>query len=461
LPSKAEAAQELLSRRQARRSLINFIAYTLPMYSNPHHQILLAEKLEAVERGEIKNLIVIMPPRHLKSETCTIRFPAYYLGKHQQNSVIGCSYSDGKANNFSYAVREVISSSKYQRLWPIKLQTTGVMHWQLEGKNDLRPSYIAAGVGGGITGEGADLLIIDDPIKNQEEADSKVVRDSIWQWYITTAMTRLQPDGAKIVIMTRWHADDLVGRLLKVADSDPKADQWEVLHFKAITNNQALWPEKFPLEYLEKVRAGQIDDPEQPGAGSRAFESLYQGSPSIAEGNIFKREWWKYYKEPPIFSRILHSWDTAFKANTENDYSVNTVWGVAANGFYLIDCWRKKVEFPELKRAVQALYTRDHPSAVCVEDKASGQSLIQELKRETVIPLLAVKVDTDKVLRANAVTPLIEAGKVFLPESASWLHDFIEELSEFPNSEHDDQVDSTTQALSQLTNHVVPKVFYV
>ena len=424
------------------------------MYSNPKHQILLAGKLEAVERGEIKNLIVIMPPRHLKSETCSIRFPAWYLGKHPQNSVIGCSYSDNKAYTFSYAVREIITGSKYQRLWPLKLQTTGAMHWQLTDKNDLRPSYIAAGVGGGITGEGANVLIIDDPIKNKEEADSQTVRDSIWQWYITTALTRLQPDGAKIVIMTRWHADDLVGRLLRVAANDPKADQWEVLHFKAINeNNEALWPEKFPLEYLEKVRAGQIDDPEQPGAGSRAFTALYQGEPSVAEGNIFNRSWWKYYKEKPVFSRIIHSWDTAFKANTENDYSVCTVWGVTQSGYYLIDCWRKKVEFPELKRAVQTLYTRDHPAAVYVEDKASGQSLIQELKRETAIPILAVKVDNDKVLRANAVTPLIEAGKVFLPETAPWLHDFIEELSEFPNGEHDDQVDSVTQGLNQLSNH--------
>ena len=393
-----------------------------------------------------------MPPRHLKSETCSIRFPAWYLGKNPQKAVIGCSYSDNKAYTFSYAVREIISSERYQKLWPLKLQTTGAMHWQLQGKNDLRPSYIAAGVGGGITGEGADLLIIDDPIKNAEEAASITVRDSIWQWYITTAMTRLQPDGAKIVIMTRWHADDLVGRLLKVAASDPKADQWEILHLPAIKDGQALWPDKFPMEYLEKVRAGQIDDPEMPGAGSRAFESLYQGNPSIAEGQIFNRSWWKFYKEPPVFKRIIHSWDTAFKDKSQNDYSVCTVWGETANGYYLIDVWRKKVEFPELKRAVISLYARDHAASVLVEDKASGQSLIQELKRETAIPIIPVKVDSDKIARAYAVTPLIESERVYLPESAPWLHDFIEELSSFPNGEHDDQVDSTNQGLNYMTH---------
>ncbi len=410
--------------------------------------------MDQVEQGKLKNLIVVMPPRHLKSETCSIRFPAYYLGKHPQNAIIACSYSDNKAYTFSYAVREIISTEKYQAIFPeVKLQTAGAMHWQLSGKDDLRPSYIAAGVGGGITGEGANVLLIDDPIKNKEEADSQTVRESIWQWYITTALTRLQADSAKIIIMTRWHEDDLVGRLLKVAAKDSKADQWEVLHLKAINDNgEALWPEKFPLAYLEKIRAGQIDDPDEPGAGSRAFTALYQGSPTAAEGNIFNRQWWKYYREKPNFTRVIHSWDTAFKDKTQNDYSVCSVWGQTPNGFYLIDLWRKKVEFPELKRALISLYNRDHPAAVYVEDKASGQSLIPEIKRETTIPILPIKVDSDKVLRANAVTPLIEAGKVYLPESAPWLHDFIEELSSFPNGEHDDQVDSLTQGLAQLAN---------
>ncbi len=446
----AEAARELLVRRQARSRLIDFIQYTLPQYPNPPHQILLAETLEKVERGEIKNLMVIMPPRHLKSETCSIRFPAWYFGKHPQHAIIGCSYSDNKAYTFSYAVRELITSPKYQRLFPIKLETAGAMHWQLAGKNDLRPSYIAAGVGGGITGEGGNVLIIDDPIKNKAEADSATVRESNWQWYITTAITRLQPEGAKILIMTRWHVDDLAGRLLKVAANDPKADQWTVLHLPAIKDGKALWPEMFPLEYLEKVRAGQISDPDQPGAGSRAFESLYQGSPSIAEGNIIKREWWKFYREAPPFGRIIHSWDTAFKTKSENDYSVCSVWGESPNGYYLIYVWRGRVEFPELKRTAAMLAGRDKPNVVLIEDKASGQSLVQELARDTRLPIIAVKADTDKLSRATAVTPTIEAGKVYLPENAPWLHAYVEELSAFPNGEHDDQVDSTTQALNYL-----------
>lgn len=441
----------MLKRRAARLNLIDFIHYTLPVYDNPPHQVALAQKLEAVERGDIKNLMVIMPPRHLKSETCSIRFPAWCLGRDRQRQFIGCSHTDNLQYTFSYAIRETILSRRYQNLWPMTLDKAGAMSWQVAGKANLRDNYIAAGVGGSIMGEGADFLIVDDPLKNAEQANSQSVRDSIWQWWITTAVTRLQPGGAKILIMTRWHQDDLAGRLLKVARNDPRADQWEVLHFKAINEHgEALWPDKFPVWYLEKIRSGQVDDPDEPGKGSRAFEALYQGNPSIAAGNIIKREWWKFYREPPSFSQTVHSWDTAFKVRTENDFSVCTVWGVAANGYYLLDVWRRRVEFPELKRAVNSLYERDRPSAVLVEDKASGQSLIQELQRDSRAPVLPVKVDSDKVARVNSSSYLIEAGKVFLPERAAWLHDYIEEMSAFPNGEYDDQVDSTTQFLNKL-----------
>lgn len=205
---------------------------------------------------------------------------------------------------------------------------------------------------------------------------------------------------------------------------------------------EALWPEQYPVEALLSI---------QSSIGSRAFESLYQGSPITASGNIFKRDWWKYYKERPVFKRIIHSWDTAFKAKAENDYSVCTVWGETQNGYYLLDMWRAKVEYPELKRTAISLHNRDHAQGVLIEDKASGQSLIQELKRETTLPLIPVKVDSDKITRAYAVTPLIEAGKVFLPEAAPWLHDFVEELSAFPNGEHDDICDSLSQALTYLS----------
>jgi predicted phage terminase large subunit-like protein len=422
----------------------------MPSYETPDHVRILAGKLEAIERGGIKRLMVFMPPRHGKSEITSIRFPAWCFGRNPQIQIIGCSYAESLAYSFSYAIRETISSPSYQRLWQLGLDKAGAVRWQLANKDNKRDSYIAAGVGGGITGEGADILLIDDPVKNAEEAESAVYRDKVWEWYTTTARTRLQPDGAIVLIMTRWHKDDLAGRLLEQARIDPKADQWEVLHLKAISENRALWPEKYDIDSLNNIKAS---------IGSRAFVALYQGEPALAEGNIIKREWFKYYKEKPQFSRIIHSWDTAFKKGASNDYSVCSVWGESQSGYYLLDLWRQRVEFPELKRVAIELNQRDRPSALLIEDRASGQSLIQELRRDTLLPVIPVKVDNDKEARVNAISPLIEAGKIYLPESTNWLHDYIEELTSFPSGEYDDQVDSTSQALNWLSKN--SNVFYI
>lgn len=442
---------EAKSRRLARRNLIAFCEYTKADFQRAAHLELLAGRLEAIERGEIKRLMVIMPPRHGKSELVSLRFPCWYLGKHSTAQLVQAGYAESIALLHSRQARDIFISYETRTLFPEVYyrpehtrQETVLPERQAahEWGTKQGGSYYAVGVGGGLTGRGFDVGIIDDPIKDAEEANSETIRDKVWEWYRTVFRTRVQPNAAIIIVTTRWHEDDLVGRLLKQSKEDHGADQWEILHLKAMENGQALWPERYPLEVLNNIRAT---------IGGRAFESLFQGEPKIAEGNIIKRDWWKYYKEPPHFTRRIHSWDTAFKAKTENDYSVCTVWGEAANGYYLLDVWRQKVEYPDMKRASTHLYERDRPDAVLVEDKASGQSLLQELKRDTLMPVLAIKVDVDKVARANAIAPLIEAGKVFLPESAEWIHDFIEELSAFPGAEHDDQVDSVTQALQWMS----------
>ena len=445
-----EAAEKYLERKLARKGLIPFCQYTFPGYQTPPHILSLAHALEAVERGELKRLIVLFPPRHGKSELVSLRFPSWYLGRHPTESIVQAGYAESIALTHSRKARDIFISPEVGRLFPsiryrperpgqesIVPERQAAHEWGTK----VGGSYYAVGIGGGLTGRGYNIGIIDDPVKDDEEATSETIRDRVWDWYTRVFKTRAEPGAAEIIVMTRWHEDDLVGRLFKQAQEDPTADKWMVLHFPAITEGKALWPERYPLTVLEQIRIS---------IGSRAFESLYQGNPTIAEGQIIKREWWKYYREAPSFDRIIQSWDTAFKDKTQNDYSVCTIWGETRTGYYLISVWRDKVEFPELKRVAVALYERDKPAVVLVEDKASGQSLIQELQRNTKIPVLPVKVDKDKVARAYAATPLIEAGKVYLPESAPWLYDYIEELSAFPNATFDDQVDSTTQALSWM-----------
>ncbi len=439
---------EYLSRVEARKGLVPFCQYTMPDYQASDHLTALAGALERIERGELKRLIVIMPPRHGKSEKVSLRFPCWYLGKRPEEYIVQAGYAESISLTHSRRARDIFISPEVARLFPLihhrperPAQEVIVPERQAahEWGTKQGGSYYAVGIGGGLTGRGYNLGIIDDPVKDEEEASSKTIRDKVWEWYIKVFRTRAEPDAAIIIVMTRWHEDDLVGRLLKQSKEDPASDQWAVLHFPALKDGKALWPERYPVEALEKIRSS---------IGGRAFESLYQGNPTVAEGQIIKREWWKYYRERPTFLRTIHSWDTAFKDKQQNDYSVCTIWGEASNGYYLLDVWREKVEFPELKRVAVALDARDHPSAVAVEDKASGQSLIQELQRDTRIPVIPFKVDSNKVARASAVTPLIEAGRVLLPEGAPWLYDYIEEMSAFPNGAHDDQVDSTTQALS-------------
>ena len=247
------------------------------------------------------------------------------------------------------------------------------------------------------------------------------------------------------MVQTRWNEDDLAGWLL----SEHPEEKWHILSLPAVAEEddtfrragEALWPDRYPLSVLQQIRAG---------IGGSMWSALYQQRPSAAEGAIFKREWFQTYDTAPPFKRKLQSWDTAFKANRTSDYSVCTTWGVAENGYYLLARWKGRVEFPQLKTQFKVLADEWAPNVILVEDAASGQSLIQELKSATALPVIPVKVDSDKETRANAVTPLFEAGKVFLPAGAPWREEYIEALASFPNAAHDDEVDSTTQALNYL-----------
>lgn len=436
----------------AREDLACYAAAQYPFFDMARHHELIVDRLEAVERGELKRLMIFLPPRHGKSLITSTIFPAWYLGKHPNDHVIFTTYGQELSDDFGRSVRNFALDPVHRAIFPgcILSEDSAAAH---RFNTTQGGAYYAVGRGGPITGRGAHLLLIDDPIKDRDEANSETIRKSLHEWFASVAYTRLMPGGAIIIIQTRWHEDDLAGWLLR----EHASENWEVLSLPAVAEHEetfrregeALWPERFPLESLNRIRAV---------VGGPVWASLYQQRPAAIEGTIFKRHWWRFHRESPEFSEIVQSWDTAFKKGAENSYSVGTTWGLAENGYYLLSLWRGKVEFPELRRALIAMAEQWKPSAILVEDRASGQSLIQELRCASRLPILPVRVDSDKVTRAQAVTALIESGKVFLPESAPWLTEFMEELAAFPTGVHDDAVDSTTQALNYLRDRPITPV---
>ncbi len=423
-----------------------YIAALFPAFDLAAHVKMILTKLEAIERAEARRLMLFLPPRHGKSLLASQFFPAWYLGRHPERSIITASYGEELSLDWGRRVRNLLADPLHRAIFAdcrLSEDSSAVHRFSTtRGGN-----YYAVGRGGPITGRGADLLIVDDPIKDVEESGSEIVRRALHSWFSAVCYTRLQPGGALVLIQTRWHESDLAGWLLR----EHADERWEVISLPAIAEQdetfrregEALWPERFPLSTLEQIKSA---------IGGAAWASLYQQRPSAAEGAIFKREWWQFF-QPPLaqkVARTVQSWDTAFKAREENDYSVCSTWAATDNGYHLLHLWRGRVEFPELKRMVGVLADEWKPNVVLIEDSASGQSLIQELKAATRLPVLPVKVDRDKVARAQAVTPLIEAGKVFLPSGAAWLNDYIDELATFPHGAHDDQVDSTTLALNDL-----------
>src|SRR6266849_5255801 len=410
----------------------------------PHHQLII-DKIELLLRGKIKKLAIILPPRHGKTTLTSILLPAYFLGRNPRGSVITASYGAELSEGWGRRVRGIIQDETFARVFPDCMlspdsQAAGRFNTTQNGQ------YISTGRGGPLTGRGADLLVLDDLIKDAEEARSEIVCKGIIEWLKHVALTRLSRDGRIVAISTRWSERDPMGWLLK------EQKGFDVLDLPAVSEGTrdllgrpagaALWESQYPLNVLESIRVA---------VGPQVWQSLYQGNPTAAQGMVFKRQWFRHYRAvPEKFSKIVMSLDTAFKTGSANDYSVATVWGQAENGIYLLHCWRDRVEFSELRKQVVEQAAQWKPHAVLIEDRASGQSLIQELKAATTFPVIAVKVDKDKETRAAAVTGYFESGKILFPEGAAWLADFEDELAGFPGAAHDDCVDSVTQALNYL-----------
>lgn len=423
----------------------HFACYCIGMWDKyqvaKHHRLLIS-KLENVLRGTIKRLIVTMPPRHSKSLTTTQMFPGFYLGHKPDKSIIMASYGDSLATDFGRYVRNSMQTSFYENIFPeVKISDDSSSNSRFH--TNKGGALFAVGRGGTITGRGGDLIIIDDIFKNRTDANSPQIRKSVLDWYKSTLRTRLQQDGAIVIVNTRWHQDDLIGHLLA---NDTESDMpWEHLNLKAIDeNNNPLWPEKFPLKDLLQIKKE---------IGTYEFEALYQQNPTPAEGGIIKRNWIKFYKEKPAtFQIMLQSWDMTFKETENSDFVVGQVWGMNGSNFYLVDQVRARMDFVSTKNAFQAL-TSKYPQATTklVEDKANGSAIISELKNQ-ILGIKPINPTSSKAARLSAVSPLFEAGNVHLPDplQTSWMNDYIEELVGFPQMKNDDCVDSTTQALLEL-----------
>jgi predicted phage terminase large subunit-like protein len=439
----------------ARDFLIAFLEYeSANKWTASPHLELLCDKLQQVAEGKLTRLIVTMPPRHGKSEVVSKKFPAWYLGRNPSKELILASYSIDLSRSFSRVARETLMRTG--DLFGVQLNpsNSSAEQWGLQG---YRGGFVAAGVGGSITGKGASVAIIDDPVKNAEEANSSVIREKVWEWYQSTLYTRLTPNGAVVLVMTRWNEDDLAGRLLakeaqEIAEGTHTGEKWTVINLPAIAERddilgraegEALWGSYgFDLERLEQIKKD---------VGSYVFNALYQQRPSAIEGSMFKKSWWRYYETlPSRFDEMMQSWDMSFKDSDGSDYVVGQVWGRLGANKYLVDQVRGRMDIAKTMEHIQRLSSK-YPQAVLklIEDKANGSAVIQ-LLRNTINGLVPVNPDGGKIARASAIIPDVEAGNIYLPKNVGWIDDFIEECSAFPRGKHDDQVDAMTQAIRRM-----------
>jgi predicted phage terminase large subunit-like protein len=445
-----EAYKQSLSIEQAQGDFMKFVGEMWPGFIHGRHHKVMARKFEDIANGKIKRLIINMPPRHTKSEFASYLLPAWFLGKFPQKKIIQTSNTAELAVGFGRKVRNLVSSEQYHKIFPnvnLRSDSKAAGRWATNQNGE----YFAIGVGGTVTGKGADLLIIDDPHSEQEAAlaaGDPSVFDKVYEWYTSGPRQRLQPGGSIIVVMTRWSKRDLTGRIIQSSIDREGNDEWEIIDFPAIMpSGNPLWPEFWSIEELEALQS------ELPAS---KWNAQYQQSPTSEEGAIIKRDWWKMWENdlPPRCEYIIQSWDTAFTKNERSDYSACTTWGV----FYmnenendpniiLLDAFKRRMEFPELKKVAFDTYKEWEPDAFIVEAKASGAPLIFEL-RAMGIPVqeFTPSRGNDKMVRINSVADLFASGKVWAP-GTRWADELIEEMAAFPNSDHDDLVDSTTQAL--------------
>ena len=455
LLAELDKLTELKTTKGAQDKFLNFVKEVWPTFIGGRHHAKMADAFERVANGTCKRLIINMPPRHTKSEFASYLLPAWFLGKFPHKKIIQCSHTAELAVGFGRKVRNLVDTEVYHKIFPdlsLASDSKAAGRWNTSKGGD----YFAIGVGGAVTGKGADVLIIDDPHSEQEAAIAETnpdIYDKTHEWYTSGPRQRLQPGGAIVIVMTRWSKRDLTGQILKDAAVNESMGEWEVIEFPAILpSDKPLWPEFWELDELLKVKR---DVP------NSKWQAQYQQNPVSESAAIVKREWWREWTAdtPPPCDFMLQAWDTAFEKTQRADYSAQTTWGVfyqaddtgvpQAN-IILLNAARDRVEFPTLKQWAIDEYREWDPDGVIIEKKASGAPLIYEL-RAMGIPVqeFTPTRGNDKISRLNAVADIFASGRVWAP-AARWAEEVIDEVAEFPAGSHDDYVDTVSMALHRF-----------
>jgi len=428
-----------------RGGFLTFVRAIWPEFITGSHHELVAQKLERVASGELKRLIVNMPPRHTKSEFASYLFPAWMIGKNPSMKIIQATHTTELAVGFGRKIKNLLERDDYRAIFPeakLSMDSKASGRWD----TDRGGMYYAVGVGSNLAGRGGDLIVIDDP-HSEQTAMSAHGFDDAWDWYTGGPRQRLQPGAAIVVVMTRWSDKDLTGQLLRAQGMDKDADQWEVVELPAIMpSGKACWPQYWSLKDLEAVKAS---------IPVAKWNAQYQQNPTGDETAILKREWWKVWEKDkvPNLEYVIQSYDTAFSKKETADYSAITTWGVfypeegGTPNLILLDSQKGRWDFPELKEVAYDLYKFWDPETVIIEAKATGLPLTHEL-RNMGIPVVNFTPSrgNDKLSRVNSIAPLFESGMIWAPQK-KWAEELIEECASFPNGAYDDLVDSTTQAL--------------
>ena len=454
LYASLEEHEVLQKRENAASNFMDFVHKVWPTFIDGAHHARMARAFERVARGEVKRLIINMPPRHTKSEFASYLLPAWFLGKYPHKKVIQASHTAELAVGFGRKVRNLVDSEVFHEIFPdvsLRADSQAAGRWNTSANGD----YFAIGIGGAVTGKGADILIIDDPHSEQEAALAEInpeIYDKVYEWYTSGPRQRLQPGGAIIIVMTRWSKKDLTGQVIKAA-AQRGGDEWEVIEFPAILpSGNPLWPEFWSLKELSALKE------ELP---NQKWMAQYMQNPTSEQSAIVKREWWQIWEDdtPPHCEFVLQSWDTAFEKNNRADYSACTTWGVfyqeddagimQAN-IILLNAFRDRLEFPSLKKKAVEEFKEWDPDSIIIEKKATGAPLIYEM-RAMGIPVqeFTPSKGNDKISRLNAVSDLFASGRVWAPNT-NWAEEVIDEVASFPGGEHDDYVDSVSLAMMRF-----------